>query len=397
MVRLPHKRKSKLAHPFSRIETISKGVIDLERVGYIGTAPAELLDKYRLQKGDILFSHINSDDHLGKTALFELDDTLLLHGINLLLLRPNMDIINPRFLNYLCNHYRFSGDFISVAQHAVNQSSINQAKLRQISIPLPSLPEQERIVSRIEELFTDLDAGVAALERVRAGLKRYKASVLKAAMNGSLVNQELRIGEDLPDGWGWVTVEELAHSIQYGYTESATAECVGPKFLRITDIQNSQVDWRSVPYCKCSEANHKKYKLEFGDIVFARTGATTGKSFLITECPDAVFASYLIRLRLNDRVNVRFFYEFLNAPDYWAQITTVKQGSAQPGVNAAVLATLRLPLPPLDEQRRIVDAVEQRLSVVQEVELAVEAGLVRAERLRKSVLKSAFEGRLGDL
>src|SRR5436309_1559405 len=97
----------------------------------------------------------------------------------------------------------------------------------------------------------------------------------------------------------WETKELGAVSvISYGHTESASYEPIGPQFLRITDIQNGQVDWDNVPFCRIDKADLPKYRLTTGDIVFARTGATTGKSFLVVDPPEAVFASYLIRLRL---------------------------------------------------------------------------------------------------
>jgi type I restriction enzyme, S subunit len=101
---------------------------------------------------------------------------------------------------------------------------------------------------------------------------------------------------------GW-EVKKLAEvsAINYGYTESASSRPVGPRFLRITDIQDDHVDWKSVPYCEIATADLSKYRLASGDIVFARTGATTGKSFLVDAPPNAVFASYLIRLRLLDK------------------------------------------------------------------------------------------------
>jgi type I restriction enzyme S subunit len=235
-----------------------------------------------------------------------------------------------------------------------------------------------------------------ALERVRAGVKRYKASVLKAACEGTLTPGPYPTGRgvrgegELPEGWRWVSVGNLAEKIQYGYTESATDEPVGPKFLRITDIQDGKVNWTTVPYCEISKNEIAKYLLKSGDIVFARTGATTGKSFLIQDCPEAVFASYLIRLRLPDTVDIKYFANFLDSPIYWSQIMTVRKGSAQPGVNATILSTLKVPLPPLEEQRRIVAEVERRLEAARQVE----AGLKRAGRLRQAVLRAAFEGRL---
>src|SRR5205807_5398160 len=100
-----------------------------------------------------------------------------------------------------------------------------------------------------------------------------------------------------PEGWCETTVGAVSLDISYGYTTSASSKPNGPRFLRITDIQNGNVDWKSVPFCKVTPPDASAYLLKPGDLVFARTGATTGKSFLIRSAPNAVFASYLIRLR----------------------------------------------------------------------------------------------------
>ena len=176
--------------PVSRIESISHGVVDMTRVGYLSGLSSSEVENYRLKAGDILFSHINSDLHLGKTAVFSLDSDTLLHGMNLLLIRVDSKKALPAFLHWLFNFYRVGGLFMSIAQHAVNQSSINQAKLKQLPVILPPLPEQRRIVAEIEKQFTRLEAGVAALRRVQANLKRYRAAVLKAACEGRLVPTE---------------------------------------------------------------------------------------------------------------------------------------------------------------------------------------------------------------
>src|SRR5580704_13451471 len=103
---------------------------------------------------------------------------------------------------------------------------------------------------------------------------------------------------ELPEGWAEANVNDLADDITYGFTAKACWDSSGPKFLRITDIQNGRVDWDSVPRCEISPEEMLGYSLRGGDLVFARTGATTGKSFLIKSCPEpAVFASYLIRVR----------------------------------------------------------------------------------------------------
>ncbi len=160
--------------------------------------------------------------------------------------------------------------------------------------------------------------------------------------------------------WPTRQLSELAEAIDYGLTAAATAQPVGPKFLRITDIQNGSVNWATVPWCKANGRPLSSFWLRAGDIVFARTGATTGKSFLVRECPEeAVFASYLIRVRLNDRVDPRFVSYFFDTPDYWRQIAQNARGAAQPGVNATKLKGLVIPVPPLPEQRRIADILER--------------------------------------
>jgi len=154
-------------------------------------------------------------------------------------------------------------------------------------------------------------------------------------------------------------LQEIAESVGYGVTASACDEPVGPKFLRITDIQNGQVNWNEVPWCDGGAKSTEAAKLRSGDIVFARTGATTGKSFLIGDCPEnAVFASYLIRVRLRNTADPGYVSQFFQTADYWGQITKSARGVAQPGVNATTLKALRIPLPPLPEQKRIAGILD---------------------------------------
>lgn len=157
-----------------------------------------------------------------------------------------------------------------------------------------------------------------------------------------------------------VALADVSELIDYGVTASARPEPVGPKFLRITDIQDGAVDWETVPFCEGDERKLRSSRLRPGDIVFARTGATTGKSFLIRHCPDqAVFASYLIRVRPSHRIDAGFLAHFFNSPEYWQQISLKAAGAAQPGVNASKLEELLVPLPALEEQRRIAAILDQ--------------------------------------
>ncbi len=171
----------------------------------------------------------------------------------------------------------------------------------------------------------------------------------------------------LPKGWRLVCIGDLCTRIDYGFTASADFKIKEPKFLRITDIQNGYVAWDKVPGCKISEKDETANLLHDSDIVFARTGGTVGKSFLINNPPRAVFASYLIRLSPNELVDSKFLYFFFQSNDYWGQIKASAQGGAQPNVNATVLSSLKLALPPtIEEQRRIVTVLDEQMKAVEQ-------------------------------
>lgn len=161
--------------------------------------------------------------------------------------------------------------------------------------------------------------------------------------------------------WARPRLEEIAESVDYGYTASASNAVAGPKFLRITDIQDGLVDWSSVPRCECPDKAVVSFQLREGDIVFARTGATTGKSFLLRHVPEsAVFASYLIRVQpRQSEVYPGYLARYFETQDYWAQISRSSTGTAQGGVNASKLKALTVPLPPLPEQRRIAAILDK--------------------------------------
>lgn len=198
---------------------------------------------------------------------------------------------------------------------------------------------------------------------------------------------------NVPGNWELTTLGSLADDISYGYTASATAEPIGPKLLRITDIQEGQVDWTTVPYC--SEGASPKFLLRDGDIVIARTGATTGKSFLIRTVPEsAVFASYLIRIRTSGGVNPEYLSAFLQSPDYWSQIQVVSKGTAQPGANASILSGLEVPLAPIDEQRRIVAKIDNLSGKSKRARDHLNHVPRLVEKYKAVILAAAFQGAL---
>lgn len=188
-------------------------------------------------------------------------------------------------------------------------------------------------------------------------------------------------------GWKTIPLGEFAESVDYGVTASAAEQPVGPKFLRITDIQDGGVNWENVPWCECDARVTADARLKAGDIVFARTGATTGKSFLISECPtDAVFASYLIRVRVGNTAEPRFVSHYFQTPHYWAQVTKSARGAAQPGINATTLKSLKIPLPPLAEQQRIAEVLDK----ADALRVKRRAALAKLDSLTQSVFLDMF-------
>jgi type I restriction enzyme S subunit len=192
----------------------------------------------------------------------------------------------------------------------------------------------------------------------------------------------------LPEGWRWVRLGEVALKPQYGYTTSAVTEAVGPKFLRITDISSGEIDWESVPYCSAAGKVLEKYKLRVGDVLFARSGSV-GATVVIRETPpDAVFASYLIRVRLREEVLPEYAEWLLKAPVSQSQL--VPQGAAQKNINARHIEQVLIPLPHLEEQRRIVGRIEELMGRVREARRLRQEAQKDAERLWQSVLAQTF-------
>ena len=183
---------------------------------------------------------------------------------------------------------------------------------------------------------------------------------------------------------------------QYGYTESASQEQVGPKFLRITDIQDGVVNWADVPFCKISDTDFERYAVSKNDIMIARTGATTGKSYLIVDDVRAVFASYLIRIKIKSpRLQPQYLYGFMQSQIYWGQITEFSAGLAQPGVNAKKLKEIILSIPSVPEQTEIVCILDDLLAKEKQAKEAAEGVLEQIDLIKKSILARAFRGELG--
>lgn len=180
---------------------------------------------------------------------------------------------------------------------------------------------------------------------------------------------------------------EISTAINYGYTASATIKKIGPKFLRITDIQNDFIDWNSVPYCNISAKDFHKNKLAIGDIVIARTGNSTGSNAIVKKQVDAVFASYLIRFNINPNVADPFYVAYvLKSKYYFDFVNAIRGGSAQPGANARQFSSFKVPVLPIEEQHRIADILS---SIDDKIELNMEMNKT-LEEMAKAIYKEWF-------
>lgn len=302
-------------------------------------------------------------------------------------------------INSLCLYYylcteNFVQNLLSMAS-ATTIAIVNKSKMESCAFPLPPLSEQQRIVECIEELFAKLDEAKERLQEVAESFAVRKAAILHKAFTGELTKQ-WRLENGVSDeSWEESNFGKFTVS-QYGYTEKAHWEKIGPKFLRITDIQDNKVDWDEVPWCPIDEDGMKQYAVEIGDIMIARTGATTGKSYLICDDVEAVFASFLIRLKVvNKNLDYNYLYGYMQSEDYWRQITDFSSGIAQPGVNASKLKQIKFKCPTLPEQHEIVRLIDDLLARERSAQQATEQALASIDLMKKSILARAFRGELG--
>lgn len=194
----------------------------------------------------------------------------------------------------------------------------------------------------------------------------------------------------LPTGWAWAPIIELGGKPQYGWTTKAQNEG-NLKFLRTTDISSGEVNWDTVPFCKDEPADVEKYLVAKNDIVVSRAGSV-GKSFIIRKPLRAVFASYMVRIR--PKTNPNYLYHFMQSLNYWVQIWDKSTGIAIPNVNGTKLGQIELPVPPLAEQERIVDKIDELFSDIEAGERAIAQARAGVARYRKAILKAAVTGEL---
>lgn len=358
-----------------RIANVQDGRIEMNDPKFIKQKNNKSFGQFVLHAGDILISLTGNVGRVGIIQESHLPAVLNQRVARIIVTSPILD--KDYLFLFLRSPYFF--DQVVAGGKGMAQKNVSTKQISAIEIPLPPIAEQRRIVAKIEKQFAKIDEAA----RLRAESETLAAELLPATLHEIFSSAESK-------GWEMKMIDEVCEHPQYGFTASASREPAGPKFLRITDIQNGHVDWSLVPYCKCDSV--EKHQLKSGDLVFARTGATVGKSYLISEVPDeAVFASYLIRLRAKQITLPEFLYYFFQSPNYWEQINTGKAGM-QPNVNGTKLAKIKIPLPALAEQKAIVkklDTLAEKAHTLASLQSSQSADL---KSLKQSILHEAFSG-----
>jgi type I restriction enzyme S subunit len=424
--------------PYIGLEHIEADVMRL-----VGTVPASTMKSAsaRFYPSDVLYGRLRP--YLNKVFQPDFDGLCSAEFIVL----PESGVLASGFLQYRIN----AGDFVSFARH-LNTGDRPRVDFEQIGgfrIKIPPLPEQHRIVEKIEELFSDLDAGVASLERAKANLERYRASVLKSAVEGRLteewrkehpqeedgqilLNRILRERREnwekdqlaqfkkkgkeppknwqskykepsapdtselpeLPDGWVWATVEQLSTKVTDGVHKKPVYVANGIPFITVRNLTAGPgISFEETSFVRPEDHAEfcKRTHPEKGDLLISKDGTLGVVRAIRTEEPFSIFVSVAL-VKPVDRAMTRYWEIAFCSPQVQRQM--VGKGSGLQHIHLEDLRQDCIPLPPLAEQEQIVTLVEERLSQIESAEKTIDAELIRSKRLRQGILKRAFEGKL---
>ena len=372
-------------------------------------------DKTVFAKGDILYSKLRP--YLLK-ILVAPDDGICTPEIVPFRVYGGID---PNYIvNYLKSPY--VDNLINSITYGVKMPRVGTETMTSLLVPIPPLEEQRRIVEKIDGVASAISAYDVAYQKTEtlnsAFPEALKKSILQEAVQGKLVPQdpsdepaealleriraekqrlikEGKIKKDkhesvifrrdnshyekldgverciddelpfeIPETWAWVRWGSIAESIQYGYNAPAKQEG-RIRMVRISDIHENTVAWSSVPFCDIEDSDIPTYLLQPNDILFARTGGTVGKSFLVSEVPcESIYAGYLIRTRYSSLLCPQYLKFFMESPLYWQQLKSGTTATAQPNCNGQTLAKMLFPLPPANEQLRIVKNLVRTFAII---------------------------------
>lgn len=372
-----------------------------------------------IKKDDIIVSIANSLNLLGKSAIVTNTPNDCTFGTFIVSLRPK-DGYFPRYLYYTLQSEKYYRQVKSLASTTTNISNLSTAKLKTILLPIPSLAGQERIATRIDELFSELDAGVETLQKIKQQLAVYRQAVLKEAFAGELTETWRQIHPEettdsivnlieargqkidlellesipipaIPNAWKWVNLGSVSSGPEYGTSQKSSDTGKIP-VIRMGNLQKGRIDWRDLAYTSNDE-DIEKYRLSKGDVLFNRTNSPdlVGKTAIYRGEREAIFAGYLIRINQLDCIDPDYLTYYMNscvARSYGNSVKT--DGVNQSNINGKKLCSYPFPLCSEAEQKQVVYELESRLSLCDSIEKTVDEALQQSTAMRQNILKQAF-------
>ena len=357
--------------PIIQVGDMTSGIININNTKLMSYEDYDYYkDKYQPKYNDIFYCNIGT---IGYPLIYRENYKMLFHW-NIFDIKYNEKYSDVVFLKWCLEYYT---DIFKNMTSGSAMKFVSKKKLLDTLFPVPPLEEQYKIANKIEELFELIDKKEKNDEEKEKLKVLLKEKILDSAIHGELVKNDLSLPAidveeakedipfDIPSNWKWTLVKNITNNIQYGYTASAIEEG-NVRFLRITDIQGENINWQSVPFCNIDQNIKENYILHKNDIIVARTGGTVGKSFMINEIENCVFASYLIRL-VPSNIYPKYLKYYMNTSYYWKQIWNNAKGMAQPGVNSKTLANMLITVPPFEQQKKIVEKIEECFKLIEQL------------------------------
>ncbi|MRS01952.1 hypothetical protein EG832_01780 [bacterium] len=302
----------------------------------------------------------------------------------------------PKYMRYFLLSYDFHMKLMTtISGVGGSLTRATPTLVGKFTVPLPPLPEQRRIVAKIEELFSSLDKGIESLKTAQQQLKVYRQAVLKWAFEGRLTNPDVKDGE-LPKGWKLEMLVDVAEKIADGEHFRPKTQSTGVPFLSAKDVRDAGVSFDDPLYISDQTAKKAMQRCnpEIGDILIVSRGATVGRMCIVKTERKFCLLGSVILIKVKKTLNSQYLTYALKSPSINQKLISLSGATAQQAIYLRDIKNIEIPIPPAIEQHAIVAEIESRLSVCDKIEESIEESLRQAEALRQSILKKAFEGKL---
>jgi len=369
---------------------------DINRGGYyIDETKYKELRNFNVQPGDLI---VSCSGTLGKIAQIPVNAKPGVINQALLRIRIIDEIISKKYFIYFFRSEQFQRKIFDQSQGTAMSNLIGIKDFKEIEFPIPPIPEQDLIVSKIEELLSDLENGRQQLLTAQQQLKVYRQSLLKAAFEGKLTNKNVKEGE-LPKGWKMVELSDVAKKITDGEHFRPKTQEKGIPFLSAKDVRDEGVSFDAPLYIseEIAAKAMQRCNPERGDVLIVSRGATVGRMCIVNTDRKFCLLGSVILIKVNEAINSKMLNYVLKSPIANQKMITVSGATAQQAIYLRDIKSISFPLPPMEEQKQIVDELESKLTVCDKIEETITNSLLQAESLRQSILKKAFEGKLVSL